>query len=221
MKRRPSPLLSYVSEHLDHDGAERDRAAHCPSPMSGKNSAVMAGRTIQSTKPPIPRTTPTMTALSRAVSEKSFGMRHTMPNRGARLHPQRRGLGKLRIAADALGCSETVAHKRLYGDESVAEQTGALIAAFLRQGDHETYARLMQPIDAAHLSQEPRNHEEVEHECDQLDAIEDVAQSEWRQTRSDAALDEYVAKKGQAIYKEIEHLNALKAEQKRRREAKS
>lgn len=135
-------------------------------------------------------------------------------------HPQRDPSRKLRVASTALRCSEALAQKKLYGDTAVAEQTAALVDAFLNVGDVETVARIMQPIDAALIGREVPHYSVLEHEDDLLDALEDVKQSAWRETRSDAALDDYINKLAHAAYKAQEHLASLKQEQKRRREEK-
>lgn len=161
------------------------------------------------------------TAAMRAqarTSQSVVRMSDTIRPRHWRSHRQTVSSPKLLAYARALGVSESVAERRVYGPESVNLQAAKLIAAMILRGETDDAAVFEAPISAAMLGPVLEPLPELQRSADESDGYEDVCQSAWVHEHTDESLALYIRKLASDLYHGSRLLAALKAEQAKRAE---
>lgn len=151
-----------------------------------------------------------------SLSSHDGFMSPTIRPRRWRSHRQSAHSPKLRDVGLALGVSEAVAERRLYGSEAVNLQAAVIIAVLLRRGEVEDAATFEAPISAAMLGPVVGPMLDLQRSADESDGYEDVAEAGWIAEKSDEALAIYIRKLASDLYHGSRLLAALKAEQAKR-----
>lgn len=134
-------------------------------------------------------------------------------------HPKPQRSGKIREIALALGCSESVTHKKLYGPHAVNLETATILEVLIRRGDTQDAAAFEAPVAAAMMGESLPSFADAINHHNSYDAFEDVAQAQFIKNAGDVELDGWIKKLAGDLHHGEVLLACLNAERERRRES--